>query len=294
MKRRLILHAGTPKTGTTALQLRLEADRDKLMEQGFFYPPTGGGPSPRHQWMIQGLLGDGRPFLEQLRSSLATVREDVHTVILSSEGVYNHWWDFSAPGRGALKQLGEEFHVELWIWFREPAAFIRSFYIQMLKNPRIPGNPCYGYNYSIEQMLDIPWFTAHLDYAGFIAQAEGILGSGSVRAFPYASDTVCGFYRALGLDCEADARTENRSIGEIGADMVRVLNRRDLPAEPRRRAVEAIEALDAELAPLSGPLQFSAETQMRIAGYAALSIAFLETNYGIAFSGRSAQPVQGR
>lgn len=293
MKRRLILHAGTPKTGTTALQLRLEADRDKLVRQGFFYPPTGGGPSPRHQWMIQALLGAGTPLLTQLRSLPATVPEQVHTVILSSEGVYNHWWDFSQAGRSALKQLAEEFRVELWIWFREPAAFIRSFYIQMLKNPRIPGNPCYGYNYSIEQMLDIPWFTLHLDYAGFIAEAESILGTGAVRPFPYASDTVSGFYRALGLDCDADARSENRSIGGLGADLVRVLNRRNLPAESRRRALEVIEALDAELAPVSGPLQLSEETQMRIAGYAAPSIALLETKYGIVFSGRSAQPVKG-
>ena len=294
MKRRLILHAGTPKTGTTALQLHLEADREKLLRQGFFYPPTGGGPSPRHQWMIQGLLGAGMPFLAQLRASEAALPEDVHTVILSSEGVYNHWCDFSDAGRSALQQLGEEYRVELWIWFREPVAFARSLYVQMLKNPRVGGNPCYGYNYTLEQMLDIPWFAAHLDYARFIADAERILGTGSVRPFPYESDTVSTFYQALGLDCQAAMRSENRSIGGLGADLVRVLNRRDLPPEPRRRAMEIIEALDAELAAVSGPLQVSAETQMRIAAYAASSIALLETKYGIVFSGRSAQPVQGR
>jgi len=40
--RRVYLHVGAPKTGTTYLQLMLDAHRDQLLEDGCFYPRTRG------------------------------------------------------------------------------------------------------------------------------------------------------------------------------------------------------------------------------------------------------------
>jgi hypothetical protein len=40
-RRRVYLHLGAPKTGTTYLQAMLGAHRDRLLEVGCYYPPTG-------------------------------------------------------------------------------------------------------------------------------------------------------------------------------------------------------------------------------------------------------------
>jgi len=57
-KRRLILHAGTPKTGTSSLQLHLGSNRELLAEKGIYYPPPSETRMPKHQQLV-GILRRG-------------------------------------------------------------------------------------------------------------------------------------------------------------------------------------------------------------------------------------------
>lgn len=281
---RLILHAGTPKTGTTSLQLALEKRREWLALRGIAYPLTGGGPSPRHQWMIESLKGtQPNALANELQRAMQFISEPIHTVVLSSEGLFNHWWDFSASGRQALRSLRASFDVRMWVWLREPVSFARSLYVQMLRNPRVQGIPCYGQASSLEEMLDNQWFAKHLDYIGFIKDVESLLGSNTVVPYVYRGDTVQTFFQELNLAYdEPGARNENPSLGGLAADLLRVVNRYDLAGEARAQAIEHIAKIDA----LSGskPPLLTSQTQAKIRELTADSLRALEVNYGLTFA----------
>jgi hypothetical protein len=66
---RIIFHAGTPKTGTTSLQLFMDRNRDALLDRGVLYPRAGvlPPPEPKHHWIVTSLLnGDVANFTTML------------------------------------------------------------------------------------------------------------------------------------------------------------------------------------------------------------------------------------
>ncbi|HEV2362711.1 MAG TPA: hypothetical protein VGS12_00785 [Caulobacteraceae bacterium] len=283
---KIVLHAGAPKTGTSSLQYFLHAQREALLERGVLYPRSGiaARGEPKHQWMVDQLM---RPAADQFaplfESAVSEARDDTHTVLLSSEGLFNHWWDFSPAGRAALKALKERYPVEAWVFFRDPIAFIRSDYIEKLKAPkwRIA---CYGRDLSINHMLDDPWFARHLDYIGFVRDVETVLGAGAVRPFPHTGDTIGAVLGALGVDdLTADAQRRNRTMGAFGVAVLRRLNRLELSPGRKRKAVELIMRLDGLAGGESRPLILDGKTRKRVLALAAESIAALRADYGLNF-----------
>ena len=135
-RRRLILHGGTPKTGTSALQWCLDANRNVLAQRGFWYPPPSSRREPKHQELVAALLADDETrFAKTIESASRDAPAGVHTVILSAEGIFNHWWDYSVAAKGMLRCLADAFDFELCVWFRDPASFAAALYAQYLRNP---------------------------------------------------------------------------------------------------------------------------------------------------------------
>ncbi|MCK5870613.1 MAG: hypothetical protein KAG45_08235, partial [Methyloprofundus sp.] len=119
---KLIIHAGTPKTGTTSLQTYLDKRQRKLRGKGILYPhnlESLQNPSaPKHQWFEKNLVTTHlENFLENFKNIISQVKKDTHTIILSSEGIYNYWWDFPDESKDILCELGKLFDIEIWVWF---------------------------------------------------------------------------------------------------------------------------------------------------------------------------------
>jgi hypothetical protein len=279
---RIILHAGTPKTGSTALQSVLYRHREPLLDRGLLYPLGGITPlpEPKHQWMINSLMHDPADFTARVESALAEARPDTHTMFLSSEGLFHHWWDFPAQGRAALQDLARRFPVSLWVVFREPVSFMRSYYVQMLKNPRGLG-PLYGRDMALEEMLTVPSFCAHLDYARYIEEVEACLGAGTLRPFPYRADaTITDVLTALGIaDLPFGATRENRTLGAPGVRLLRQINRSDMPTATKWEIVRLVEQIDTLMDGVNSPLAIDPRTVQRIRALAAPSLAFLAERY---------------
>jgi hypothetical protein len=131
-KLKLIIHAGTPKTGTTSLQTYLDTKQYKLRSKGILYPHNleklQNTSAPKHQWFEKNL----ESFLENFKNIISQVQKNTHTIILSSEGIYNDWWDFPDESKKILSELSNLFDIEIWVWFREPLLFIESYYKQCM------------------------------------------------------------------------------------------------------------------------------------------------------------------
>jgi hypothetical protein len=292
MVEQLVLHAGTPKTGTTSLQRALQQHRAALADRGFFIPPTtdqlvaaatgGAIAKPKHQFLVDALRDrTEKPLRTQLEAALAAAPSSAHTAILSSEGLYHHWWDFADASRAELAGFGRAYQLQLWVWFREPQGFFASSYVQMLKNP--PGRvPCYGRDWSPEQMLDDPWFARRLDYAGFVGEAADCLGSGALRLFPWRHRTVHDFLAALGQpDLNVEEPTEHPTPGALGAAMLRALNRGALRGADRAAAVGRIVQLDASLGPASPRFDPGPAVRQRLDALTAPGLAWLRREWGL-------------
>jgi hypothetical protein len=213
---RVILHAGTPKTGTTSLQIALANYRDSFAAHGVVYPSTDVsiGP-PKHQWLVNDLLAaESFGFQKRMRKVVKEAPASAHSVVLSTEGLFNHWWDFSPAGRAALGDFALLHNLQIWIWFRHPVEFVVSYYVQARKNPR-SWVSCYGQDWSLEEMLDDPWFAKHLDYMGFVDGVRTIVGSKAVRAFAYRGSTVADFMQAIDLpELNVSEPRENITLGD--------------------------------------------------------------------------------
>jgi len=250
-KLKLIIHAGTPKTGTTSLQTYLGKKQRKLRGKGILYPhnieklknPT----APKHQWFEKNLVTTHLDnFLENFKNIISQVKKETHTIILSSEGIYNYWWDFPDQSKDILCELSKLFDIEIWVWFREPLVFIESYYKQCIRNPQVESNPCYGKDLSFAEMLNIKWFSQHLNYQEFISECQTLFGQNNISVFKYEGDVVQEVIQKLGLATPHDNPTprQNKSLNAASIELLRMLNHYDLKAKDKALLIPHVKEIN--------------------------------------------------
>lgn len=270
-KIKLIIHAGTPKTGTTSLQTYLDKKQRKLRGKGILYPhnieklqhPT----APKHQWFEKNLINTHLPhFLENFKNIISQVKADTHTVILSSEGIYNHWWDFPEESRNLLSVLSELFTTEIWVWFRDPQTFIESYYKQCIRNPQLENNQCYGKDLSFAEMLNIEWFSQHLNYQGFVNECQTVFGENTVSAFKYNGDVVQEVIEALGLSTPHDNPTprQNKSLNSASIELLRTINRYNIKAKDKERLIPHLKQINEVLSNYANETLIDDESRKKV------------------------------
>jgi len=201
--RRLILHAGLPKTATTSIQNALFAERAALQrEAGLYYP---GNEANHTNALCTAFLSDprmhiankiaGRTDLEALRVMAAGIRDGLaaeiaaaraDTVLFSAEGMSNLSDAELAGFRDWAQGLAEEIQV-LYI-VRQPLRYTTSVMQQHLKGGEI-----------LEDMYDKPPLA---NFRGRISNAIATFGRAAVSVRTFEDmvayrDGVVGFF----LDC---------------------------------------------------------------------------------------------
>jgi hypothetical protein len=162
---KLVLHAGTQKTGTTSIQTVLSNDRAWLRERGLIYPDGTGVYSPKaplkahHEFarsftgIYPGEIARAGRFLDSIRVQPASPRD---VIVLSAENVYrhiqgyDHWQGFSEPDywvrrEGYLRLLAQalqDFEVKVLLFFRERQSAARSLYAELVHRKKFwQGSP---------------------------------------------------------------------------------------------------------------------------------------------------------
>ncbi len=248
-KFQLILHAGTPKTGTTSIQHFMDENAMKLIDNGYYYPKLYlNTPAPKHQWIVGTLMSDNFDVLFEYIEKFykeALNTGNIHTIILSTEGIYNHWWDYSDAAKTALEILGEYFDVSVWVFYREPVSFLESLYKQYLKNPQLPNVACYGKNLSFEEMYKDKWFIRHLDYLGFVLDCQYLFGKDSIKIFLYSQNVLQDICTELHIDSLfVQEKRENTAQSFAVVDVLKVINKYNLSVEDKKKCIKILKDLD--------------------------------------------------
>lgn len=213
MGSKLILHIGTHKTGTTALQAALAANGDILSVAGYAYPlmPEKWPHIKQDRnayWLSMAALqkigssqtrhpGKIPACLESFEETVATKPE---TVILSDERM---WYCGTKKGYWqAMRQIVEQAGitaVRVVVYLRRQDLFAESLWAQYVKG-----------NTRLEQSLDTymakPKTIAVCDYAAGIKRLQSVFGADNITVRIYdrdelvGGDTVTDFLAVLGIE----------------------------------------------------------------------------------------------
>lgn len=120
MPRRVFLHVGAPKSGTTYLQSRLHANRHALRRHGVLYPSGWLGEPRLHYWAALDVTGtchgvDPRRVHGAWDRLVARVRRARDDVVVSHELLARARPEQAARVLADLAATGAEVHVVLTV-----------------------------------------------------------------------------------------------------------------------------------------------------------------------------------
>lgn len=125
----LFIHIGIGKTGTTAIQDCLYADRTLLQSQGFVYPETGLKGTGHHGLAPIGYT-EGSPTIERAWQTICqSARESAQHIVLSSENLSYITATHAQNCFSWLKGLD----VKIIFYVRNQVSLIQSSYPQFQK-----------------------------------------------------------------------------------------------------------------------------------------------------------------
>lgn len=183
----------------------------------------------RHQSFL-GALIRGVPFEPPWRTTGEYAR---HSVVLSSEGLSNHFDDIPDAGHTVLRELGAEFDQRtIYLATRDPHAWALSYYKQCLINPCMRTMPVYATAARYDEFTRLPRVRRLADVETLLGDMRRVTGFDVVRV-DYDAAGVGRLYQHL-TGCELpgdlDARV-NASLPDAAAEIARRINERfgDMP-----------------------------------------------------------------
>ncbi|MEO1193547.1 MAG: hypothetical protein AAFY02_17430 [Pseudomonadota bacterium] len=264
MARKIILHVGVPKTGSTTLQRFLSDNRGLLADRGLavlqapgesnhigltLYAKERGGKtnSPqRDLFFKKGIKtqADQEHFRAKLRQSLAEevagLGPDIGTLILSNE----HCATLSRPELEALRALLTPFaaEIEILVYLRRQDRFCVSSYSSDLRN---------GKSLEIEAHLASASNWRVLRYDELLLDLSQVFGRGAVRPVIFEpsglreGDLITDLCHRLGLDPLPEAQRpsrQNEALNRQAQVFLRSFNR-SFPTQPEGRDRRALRLL---------------------------------------------------
>ena len=236
-----IVHIGTPKTGTTAAQVRFSGGREALLEAGIFYPETLG--AQHHLKLATACRSASRPergfklfnirnekdhanFREQLRKEFAAELEaakkaGAHTCLISSEWLYGRLTKTEEIDemRRFLAPFFED--VLVIVWLRPQVEFLLSLASTLCRN----GDPV-----TEKKLKSMITSNETFYYDQMMKLWEGVFGKDGVKVFPYTRkpDVVATIFELIGATA-ALPDTGERINSKLGVRLMAMANQIRVP-----------------------------------------------------------------
>jgi hypothetical protein len=229
--RKLILHIGRHKTGTTAIQHFLGDNRDALEACGYYVPLTGrlnaGHHGLSHPLRPRDIAANPAadvaelPVFRKLRGELGDVPGD-QTIVISSEAFQNCRPEI-------VQQAFREYDTGIVVYLRNQLEYLASAYVQRVHATDYAG--------TLEDFYrDV--YQSGSNYHAFLSGWERCFDRPLiVRRYPYSRSVEDFCSSALKLDAGNFRRRDGASNPSLNARITafkRELNRRALPDAPTR------------------------------------------------------------
>jgi hypothetical protein len=232
MSRKIILHCGAPKTGSTSFQHMLYANRERMVKAGFYFPAVSRKKREEDdiRIMLANLKGEGgrRKDVKQARKLIERLFEEsgAHTLVISNESLLGKPAvkgnkNFMPKADEAARLIAEAldgYEVEVRFFIRDFAGFLPSWYVQQVRMGNDMPFEKFTRAFNLEKATWVPTVAAlrrHFgadrvevyDHADLVKDAHGVFA----RAFP-------AVMAALG-EAGLNPPNKNSSIGKgmVGA-----------------------------------------------------------------------------
>lgn len=220
--RKILLHVGLPKTGSSALQSWADANRQVLRTQGVDYPQTIDDTIvPKHQFLVPALMSNR---LAQLDALLAESRCD--KLFLSTEGLTNHLYDFPEKSLAEFRARINNFELSVFMVVRDPESWTRSYYKQAVINP-----PILACNYATplryEAFRLLPRVVRLTDVEKVSADVKVAYGASEVIAAPYNKNWFSQLIDFLDIKIDetfTPLPSSNESVSDDVIELIRQVN----------------------------------------------------------------------
>ncbi|MBL0373151.1 hypothetical protein JJB09_14035 [Rhizobium sp. KVB221] len=239
MTRKIILHCGAPKTGSTSFQHLLYGNHDALIAAGFYCPAVSRKKRPEDD--IRLLLGEilrsgnsSPAFIDRIRTVIERLYAEsgAHTLIISNEGMlgkpfakkYPKFYQRAEAHAERISHALRGYDVEARFVIRDYSGFLPSWFVQQIRM---------GAKFTMEEFLEeydfssMTWTTAaDALRRNFDPEKVGIYDHADLVKDPYGF--LCAVFpdvmQALGENGRK-LPNKNTSIGEGMVDMYRRWNR---------------------------------------------------------------------
>jgi len=214
--KKIYLHIGTHKTGTSTIQMLLSRNQQELKQHSFYYDESA--CELGRTLMDYGLSDDGLEFNRCLfREKHNRVPEQ--NIVISGEGFFGNpfigYKNISSVA-SQTKHILQDFDVELLVFFRSPDTFIESLYNQKIKE---------GSTISFQE------FISQLDIYAYrwqdlIKSYEDLFGKDKIKTLLYEEGNVVKrFFEWLGIKLKSIALDPiNRSLSPKGLEILKLCN----------------------------------------------------------------------
>lgn len=240
--KKLYLHIGIEKTGTSATQEFLFSNRDRLLEKGFLYPETGIWHDKSHHgiafsWTQNSLWDKSILSSQEITQKIMDEFDNsgVDNLIISSEILRKF---YESKGFPEIKEwIKSNFgSVELIVYLRDQIGWLSSMYNQFVKDPNTK------YYKDIEDFVEE--FRNAADFNSLLVSWESSL-SGikfNINVLPYLPKQYCvieQFLEVLNLEkkffMDDKNNAVNPSLTRPAFDLIRNFNRYELDLDTRKK-----------------------------------------------------------
>lgn len=276
MKKKLILHIGQSKTGTSAIQDHLARNRSSLLKEGYLYPRITRGNVPldiaNHNGFADSLV---RPTVfprltaEEYVSQILEQSADrkVHTVILSAEhflGGLPRVWEVSSSAEfdflyakklQNLANFTEKFATTIVCYLRPQASWLSSGINQTIKIARLikpDANVCESDKQFFEMAKMTLRYSERLSAWESTTKPESMIVVPYVRSALAGGDSVTDFMQRVGMEDLKLARSVksevNQSLSIDNIEIKKILNKDAKSKHKERTIIKALGELSAQSA----------------------------------------------
>ena len=243
MTKTLYLHCGMHKTGTTALQVFFQVNRERFKRLGLCYPATGMHEKGGHHLLASALKGNIRKrgvytakhnfskYVQKLTEETAPYE----TILLSSE----MFESIESDELFSLKQLAENIKVILYL--RRQDLYLESLYSTYVKGR--------GYKKKISEFLN----EMDVSYSDLCDKWAGYFGKGNLIVRIYdnsrfkGGDLFSDFLSILGIKMDDNfwipPQKINPSLGIEELEYMRMINCLQLTKSVKEKIVKCLVEL---------------------------------------------------